>query len=131
MEAVQRRWALAVGALRELAARHRSDDGQAHGESLGGDVDELGDRRLGARGGECVVAELTQKVVRAAAELARDREAGTVVVDTLGDLQVVGMVFREERRAAHWRHQPTPNGRPPVLGERDGRRHACGRTVRR
>jgi hypothetical protein len=92
MEAVQRRWALAAGALRELAARHRSDDGQAHGESLGGNVDGLGDRRLVARGGECVVAELTQEVVGAAAELARDREAGTVVVDPLGDLQVVGMV---------------------------------------
>ena len=42
--------------------------------------------------GECVVAELAQDVVGAAAEFARDREAGAVVVDPLGDLQVVGVV---------------------------------------
>jgi hypothetical protein len=39
-----------------------------------------------------VIAELAQDVVRAAAEFARDREAGAVVVDSLGDLQVVGVV---------------------------------------
>ena len=52
------RRALAAGALREPAARHRSDDGQAHSEWLVGSVDELRDRRRVARG-ERVVAELT------------------------------------------------------------------------
>ena len=56
----------------------------------GGGVDELRSRRL-ARG-ECVVAELAQDVVGAPAEFARDREAGAVVVDPLGDVQVVGVV---------------------------------------
>jgi len=41
---------------------------------------------------ECVVAELAQQVVGAAAEFARDGEAGAVVVDPLGDLLVVGVV---------------------------------------
>ena len=43
-------------------------------------------------GGECVVAEFAQDVVGASAELARDREAGAVVVDPVGDLLVVGVV---------------------------------------
>jgi hypothetical protein len=42
--------------------------------------------------GECVVAEFAQDVVGASAEFARDREAGAVVVDPLGDVQVVGVV---------------------------------------
>jgi hypothetical protein len=78
---------LAAGALRELAARHRFDDGRAHGEWLGGRVEVLRDRR-----GECVVAELAQEVVGAAAEFARDGEAGAVVVDPCCDVQVVGVV---------------------------------------
>jgi len=82
--------ALAAGALRELAARHRSDDGQAHGEWLGGSVDECRSRRVGW--GECVVAEFAQDVVGAPAEFARDREAGAVVVDPFCDLEVVGVV---------------------------------------
>jgi hypothetical protein len=82
--------ALAAGALRELAARHRFDDGQAHGEWLGGSVDELRSRQLGR--GECVVAEFAQDVVGAPAEFARDGEAGAVVVDPVCDLQVVGVV---------------------------------------
>jgi hypothetical protein len=85
------RRALAAGALRELAARHRSDGGHAQGEWLGGSVDELrGRRRLARR--ECVVAEFAEEVVGAAAEFAREREAGAVVVDPLGDLEVVGVV---------------------------------------
>src|SRR6266487_2291100 len=55
-----------------------------------GSVDELRSRRLAQ--GECVVAEFAQEVVCAAAEFARDREAGAVVVDPLGDLQVVAVV---------------------------------------
>lgn len=81
--------ALAAGALRELAARHRCDDGQAHGEWLGG-VDELRSRRVGR--GECVIAEFAQDVVGASAEFARDGEAGAIVVDPFCDLEVVGMV---------------------------------------
>jgi hypothetical protein len=81
--------ALAAGALRELAARHRFDDGQAHGEWLGG-VGELCSRQVGR--GECVVAEFAQDVVGAPAEFARDGEAGAVVVDPFGDLEVVGVV---------------------------------------
>jgi hypothetical protein len=56
----------------------------------GGSVDELRSRRVGR--GECVVAELAQDVVGAPAEFAGDREAGAVVVDPLGDVQVVGVV---------------------------------------
>ena len=56
----------------------------------GGSVNEFYSRRV-ARG-ECVVAEFAQDVVGAAAEFARDREAGAVVVDPLGDVQVVGVV---------------------------------------
>ena len=56
----------------------------------GGSVDELCSRRV-ARG-ERVVAEFAQDVVGASAEFACDREAGAVVVDPLGDVQVVGVV---------------------------------------
>jgi hypothetical protein len=55
----------------------------------GGSVDELL-WRVGR--GECVVAEFAQDGVCASAEFARDREAGAVVVDPLGDVQVVGVV---------------------------------------
>ena len=56
----------------------------------GGGLDELCSWRV-ARG-ECVVAELAQDVVGAPAEFSRDREAGAVVVDPLGDVEVVGVV---------------------------------------
>src|SRR5215211_4468662 len=91
MEAGRRRWALAAGALRELAARHRLMMGERTAIGSGGGVDESSGRRCVGRG-ECVVAELAQDVVGAAAEFARDGEAGAVVVDPLGDLQVVGVV---------------------------------------
>jgi hypothetical protein len=42
--------------------------------------------------GERLLAELAQEVVGAPAELARNREAGAVVVDPLGDLEVVAAV---------------------------------------
>jgi hypothetical protein len=42
--------------------------------------------------GECVVAEFAQDVVGAPAEFARHGEAGAVVVDPFGDLEVVGVV---------------------------------------
>src|SRR5712691_8889336 len=53
------------------------------------------DRLLGLvelDGGERLLAELTQDVVGAAAELARNRETGTVVVDPLPHLAEVGVV---------------------------------------
>ncbi len=56
----------------------------------GGSVDELRLWQVGR--GECVVAELAQEVVGASAEFACDRETGAVVVDPLGDLEVVGVV---------------------------------------
>ena len=56
----------------------------------GGSLDELCSRRVGR--GECVVAELAQDVVGAPAEFSRHREAGAIVVDPLGDLEVVGVV---------------------------------------
>ena len=44
--------------------------------------------------GERGVTELAQDVVRTPAEFARDREAGAVVVEPVGNLQVVGVVGR-------------------------------------
>jgi hypothetical protein len=56
----------------------------------GGRGDEVRCRRLGR--GECVVAEFAQEVVGASAESAGDREARAVVVNPLGDFEVVGVV---------------------------------------
>ena len=57
----------------------------------GGGVEESSCRwRVGR--GECVLAELAQDVVGAPAEFACDRQTGPVVVDALGDFQVVGVV---------------------------------------
>ncbi len=56
----------------------------------GGGVDELRCCRVGW--GECVVAEFAEDVVGAPAEFAGDREAGAVVVDSFGDVAVVGVV---------------------------------------
>src|SRR6266516_1036288 len=61
---------------------------------LGGSCDRLLGVRVALAGGERFVAELAQDVVRAPAELAGNREAGPVVVDPLGNLQVVGVVGR-------------------------------------
>jgi hypothetical protein len=58
---------------------------------LGGGLGQRGSGwRLDRR--ECVVAEVAQDVMGAAAEFACDREAGAVVVEPVGDLEVVGMV---------------------------------------
>ncbi len=76
-----------------IARAGRKDIGLMMGESAvitSGGVDELCSGRVA--GGECVVAEFAQDVVGASAEFACDREAGAVVVDPLGDLQVVGVV---------------------------------------
>src|SRR5207248_10647582 len=61
---------------------------------LGGSCDRLLGLRVALDGGERLVAELTQDVVGAPAELARNREAGAVVIDPPGNLQVVGVVGR-------------------------------------
>src|SRR5436190_14817141 len=44
--------------------------------------------------GERVLAELAEDVVGAPAELAGDREAGAIVIDSVGDLEVVAAVGR-------------------------------------
>jgi hypothetical protein len=58
---------------------------------LGGGLDR---HACGCRFDRCErgVAELAQDVVCAAAEFAGDREAGAVVVEPVGDLEVVGVV---------------------------------------
>src|SRR6266511_3581198 len=60
----------------------------------GGSRDRLLGVRVALDRGERFVAELAQDVVRAPAELAGNREAGAVVIDPLGNLQVVGVVGR-------------------------------------
>src|SRR6266498_5526584 len=59
---------------------------------LGGSLDRLLGLRLGFNRGERLIAQFTQDVVGAAAELARDREAGAVVVDPACDLEVIVVV---------------------------------------
>ena len=88
MEAGQRR-GVGGGSIAGADRKASVDDGRAHGEWLGG-VDEFLSRQVGR--GERVVSEFAQDVVGAPAEFARNRETGAVVVDPLGDLQVVGMV---------------------------------------
>ena len=61
---------------------------------LGGSCDRLLGLRVALDGGERFLAELAQDVVGASAELAGNREAGAVVVDPLGNLQVLGVVGR-------------------------------------
>src|SRR6266498_5707628 len=51
-------------------------------------LDRLLGLRLGFNRGERLIAQFAQDVVGAAAELARDREAGAVVVDPACDLEV-------------------------------------------
>ena len=59
---------------------------------LGGGPDQLlGSWEQLVDGGERFVAELAQDVVGAAAELARDRQAGALVVAALPNLQVVAV----------------------------------------
>src|SRR5512133_3477168 len=59
---------------------------------LRGSLDRLLGSRLAFGGGERCIAQFAQDVVGASAELARDRQAGAVVVDPTGDLQVVAVV---------------------------------------
>src|SRR6266536_491990 len=85
-----------------------------------------GDRPLGVRvaldGGERFVAELAQDVVRAPAELAGNREAGAVVVDSLGNPQVVGVVGRAGAGGRQRRLEQRPaQQRRPLVREVAGR----------
>src|SRR5712692_4900250 len=59
---------------------------------LGGSLDRLLGLRLGFNRGERLIAQFTQDVVGAPAELAGDREAGAVVVDPACDLEVIVVV---------------------------------------
>src|SRR6266511_4141254 len=59
---------------------------------LRGSLDRLLALRLGFDRGERLIAQFAQEVVGEAAEFAREREAGAVVVDASGDLQVVVVV---------------------------------------
>ena len=59
---------------------------------LRGSLDRLLALGLAFDRGERRIAQFAQEVVGAAAEFARDREAGAVVVDASGDLQVVVVV---------------------------------------
>jgi hypothetical protein len=73
-----------TGAVPELAAAHRVMKGFARRRAYSGrlsQVRELDGPRLDGR--ERLVAERTQDVVGAPAELARDRQAGAVVIDAL------------------------------------------------
>ena len=64
-------------------------------------LDRLVGLPLAFNRGERCIAQFAQDVVGAPAELARDREAGAVVVDPTGDLEVV-VVVGEPRRADWW-----------------------------
>src|SRR6266542_2008307 len=94
LEAVQAIAAWRAGSVREPAAKHLRDDGQARARALawlGGSCDRLLGVPVALDGGERFVAELAQDVVRAPAELAGNREAGAGVIDPLGNLQVVAV----------------------------------------
>src|SRR6266511_953605 len=74
--------------------KHLRDDGLARAGAglLGGSLDRLLGLRLGFNRGERLIAQFTQDVVGAAAELAGDREAGAVVVDPACDPEVIVVV---------------------------------------
>jgi hypothetical protein len=61
---------------------------------LGGSLDRLLGLPLAFNRREGCIAQFAQDVVGAPAELAGDREAGAVVVDPSGDLEVVVVVGR-------------------------------------
>jgi hypothetical protein len=108
------RRALAAGSIREPTANHRRDDGRARemcrGSSCGGD--HLLAKRRGLDRCERLVAELAQDVEGAAAELARDRRTGAVVVDPPRHLPVVlrSRVRRGDTPAGPLRTAPYMDG---------------------
>jgi hypothetical protein len=78
-----------------------------------------GDHLLVSRGlnwRECLVAQLAQDVVGAAAELARDGEAGAVVVDPPRNLPVVRVIGRAgaARLLGRFEQRPAQQLRPFV-----------------
>src|SRR6266508_1803870 len=88
---------------------------------LGGSLDRLLGVRVALDGGERFVAELAQDVVRPAAELAGNREAGAVVVDPRGNLQVVGVVGRAGAGGRQRRLEQRPAQQlRPLVREVDG-----------
>src|SRR5438034_10117191 len=91
---------LAAGSVREPAAKHLRDDGltRAGAGLSGGSWDRLLGLRLGFNRSERLIAQFTEDVVGAAAEFAGDREAGPVVVDPAGDLEVIVVVRRAAAR---------------------------------
>jgi hypothetical protein len=86
--------------VREPAAKHLRADGRpcAVLACLGGSLDRLLGLWLAFDRRERRIAEFAQDVVGAPAELARDRQAGAVVVDPGGDLEVVTVVGRAAAR---------------------------------
>ena len=83
---------MALGGGGSIAGAGRKGIGVIAGTravGLGGNVDGR-PRRAGWC--ECLLVEFAEDVVGAAAEFARDGEAGAVVVDPLGDFEVVGVV---------------------------------------
>src|SRR5437667_1967342 len=84
----------AAGSVGEPAATHLRDDGltRAGAGRLGGSLDRLLGLRLGFGWGERLIAQFTQDVVGAPAELAGNGEAGAVVIDAACNLEVVAVV---------------------------------------
>src|SRR6266508_10121 len=93
----------------------------------GGSCDRLLRVRVALDGGERLVAELTQDVVRAPTELAGNREAGAVVVDPLGNLQVVAVVGRTGAGGRQRRLEQRPAQQfRPLVREVAGRAFLAG-----
>src|SRR6266498_818604 len=89
---------------------------------LGGSSDRLLFRRCLLDRGERLVAELAEDVVGAPAELAGNREAGAVVVDPVGDLEVVAAVGRAGAGGRLCRLEQGPaQQRGPLVREVAGR----------
>src|SRR6266542_5312311 len=92
-----------------------------------GSCDRLLRVRVALDGGERFVAELAQDVVRAPAELARNREAGAVVIDPLGNLEVVGVVGRASAGGRQRRLEQRPAQQlRPLVREVAGRAFLVG-----
>src|SRR6266508_4293397 len=93
----------------------------------GGSGDRLLVRRCLLDREECLVAELAEDVVGAPAELAGNGQAGAVVVDPLGDLEVVAAVGRAGAGGRLRRLEQGPaQHRGPLVREVAGRTLAVG-----
>ena len=116
------RWALAAGGLGERAAEHLRDDGRARVlMCLGGGSDRFLFGGCVFDRGERVLAELAEDVIGAPAELAGDREAGAIVIDSVGDLEVVAAVGRAGASGRLRRFEQGPaQDRGSLVGEVPG-----------